>query len=312
METQTKTSGAKDFFINLGAIVALYTLVISLINLLFTIINTAYPQINNYNYFGGSQSISWPVATLVIFFPIFILLMWLLEKEYTIFPEKQSAGIHKWLTYITLFLSGIALAIDLITVLYYFIDGQELTTGFLLKILVVLVVAGCIFTYYISDIRGKLTSKSRMNWRIFAGVIILGSIVWGFSVLGSPRTQRLYKYDEQKINDLQTINSSVSEFYNSKNVLPKTLAEMSSMNYYMVLTDSQNQKPYEYEKTSETTYNLCADFNKDSKDATSPNIYARPIGYPSWTHPAGHYCFNETVIPNQYPNLNGYPKPIPL
>src|SRR3989344_1976499 len=92
MEPQTK-SGAKDFFINFG-----------------------------------STSISWPVATLIIFFPIFIFLMWLLEREYRINPEKQSAGIHKWLTYITLFLAGITIAVDLITVLYFFIDGQELTT----------------------------------------------------------------------------------------------------------------------------------------------------------------------------------------
>jgi len=68
METQTKTSGAKDFFINLGAIVALYTMVVSLVNLLFTIIDISYPKIvDGYNYMG-SQSISWPVATLVIFF----------------------------------------------------------------------------------------------------------------------------------------------------------------------------------------------------------------------------------------------------
>src|SRR3990167_9574947 len=144
MEPQTK-SGARDFFINLGAIVALYTSVVSLLNLLFTIINTAYPQITNgYNYFG-SGSISWPVATLIIFFPIFILLMWLLEKDYRVFPEKQNSGIHRWLTYITLFIAGIAIAVDLITVLYYFLDGQELTTGFVLKVLVLLIVASGIF-----------------------------------------------------------------------------------------------------------------------------------------------------------------------
>ena len=148
METQTKTS-AKDFFINLGAIVALYTTVISLINLLFTVINTAYPKIQNgYNYYG-SQSVSWPVATLIIFFPIFILLMWLLEKDYITSPEKQNSGIHKWLTYITLFISGLIIAGDLITVLYYFIDGQELSAGFLLKVLVLLVIATGIFSYYI-------------------------------------------------------------------------------------------------------------------------------------------------------------------
>ena len=301
METQTKTGGgAKDFFINLGAIVALYTLVVSLLNLLFTIINTIYPQINyGYNYFG-SQSISWPVATLVIFFPIFILLMWLMEKEYRVEPERQNTGIHKWLTYITLFISGLVMAGDLITVLYYFLDGQELTTGFVLKVLVLLVIAGSVFTYYISDIRGKLTSKSRIFWRIFAGVIILGSIVWGFAVLGSPATQRLYKYDEQKVNKLTGINSEIANYYSAKGVLPRTLADITAVSHYLTVTDSQTGKPYEYEKKNDTTYNLCAEFNKASneKDKSKPT-FQYPYGV-SWTHPAGRYCFPQTVNPNVY------------
>src|SRR3989344_503718 len=136
METQAKT-GAKDFFINLGAIVALYTTVVSLVNLLFRAINRAYPQIDH-NYYGffSNDSISWPVAAIIVFFPIFILLMWLLEKDYKVFPDKQYAGFHKWFSYITLFVFGIVLAGDLLTVLYYFIDGRELTTGFFLKVLV--------------------------------------------------------------------------------------------------------------------------------------------------------------------------------
>lgn len=308
--TSSPRASAKDFFINLGAIVALYTGVVSLLNLLFTIINTAYPKITNgYNYFG-SQSISWPVATLIIFFPIFVLLMWLLEREYRTNPEKQSSGVHKWLTYITLFIAGLTIAIDLITVLYYFIDGQELTIGFLLKVLVILIITSSIFIYYISDIRGKLTQRSRMFWRVVAGVIVIGSIVWGFSVLGSPRTQQLLKYDEQKINDLQNLNNQVTSFYSNKGVLPKTVEEIMSYqnNYYPPKVDSQTQKSYEYVKTTDTTYNLCAEFNKATKDNGNmaiPSYY--PYGTTSWTHPAGHYCFAETINPNAYP----YSKPVP-
>ncbi len=300
METQINNSGVKDFFINLGAIVALYTGVVSLLNLLFTAINTAYPKITDgYNYFG-SQSISWPVATLIIFCPIFLLLMWLLEKEYRINPEKQNSGIHRWLTYITLFLAGLTIAIDLIMVLYYFIDGQELTTGFLLKVLVLMIVASSIFIYYISDLRNKLTKRSRIIWRVMAGIIVIGSIVWGFSVLGSPRTQRLIKYDEQKVSALQNIDSQVRNYYSTKGVMPKTIQDLSNGNYYVGQNiDSQNQKPYEYEKTTDTTYNLCAEFNKASSDNDAKTSYMYS-SYRAWTHPAGHYCFQETINPNTY------------
>lgn len=168
-----KQSNAKDFFINLGAIVGLYTVVYSLIDLLFTVINKAYPQITNGYDYVGSQSISRPVAILIIFFPIFILLMWLLEKEYKQFPEKQNMGVHKWLTYVTLFISGLVIAGDLITVLYYFIDGQELTTAFLLKVLVLIVIATGIFTYYLSDARSKLTPTVRNIYRGISFAIVI-------------------------------------------------------------------------------------------------------------------------------------------
>ncbi len=300
---ETKTSNAKDFFINLGAIVALYIGVISLLSLLFTAINVAYPKVTNgYTYFGGSASISWPVATLIIFFPIFLLLMWLLEKEYKTNLEKRNSSIHRWLTYITLFLAGLTVAIDLITVLYYFIDGQELTAGFLMKVAVLLVVASSIFIYFISDLRNKLTEKSRVYWRIFAGLVVISSIVWGFSVLGSPHTQRLYKYDEQKVSDLQSIDYGVTGYYGGSGTLPESIEEISALgNYHLPTFDSQNKKPYEYQKTSEKTYNLCAEFNKDTNSSNvNPILMMNEYGAGSWNHPAGRYCFKKTINPNMY------------
>src|SRR3989344_8467627 len=89
--SQKPRTTPKDFFINLGAIVALYTVVVTLLNLLFTIINVAYPKVTSYySYYPGSQSISFPVATLIIFFPVYILLMWLLERGYFSEPEKKN------------------------------------------------------------------------------------------------------------------------------------------------------------------------------------------------------------------------------
>lgn len=314
--TSSPRANAKDIFINLGAIVALATIVGNLISLLFTIIDKAYPTVTGYNYYG-SYSISWPVATLIIFFPIYILLMWLLEKDYKLQPEKRSFSVRKWLTYITLFFAGLAIAIDLVTVLYCFIDGQELTAGFVMKVLSVLVVALAIFFYYIYDSIGKLNATSRKVWTIAALVIILGSVIWGFSVLGSPRTQQLLRYDEQKVNDLQNMNNQVINYYSGKGVLPKTIQELQNLNYYVAQNvDPQTQKPYEYQKTSDTTYNLCAEFNKASDDKningnmTAPIPIYYPYGGTTWTHPAGHHCFTETINPNAYSFPKGIPAPI--
>ena len=79
---ENKTS-AKDFFLHLGSIVALYTVVISFLNLIFKVINEAFPEIQNYYSWGSGSEISMPVATLIIVFPIFIILSWLVYKIYT-------------------------------------------------------------------------------------------------------------------------------------------------------------------------------------------------------------------------------------
>jgi len=297
-QTRPKTT-AKDFFLNFGAFTLLYVLVGNLIGLLFTVINKAYPKITNGYDYMGSSSISWPVATLVVLLPIFIILMYFLEKEYRVAPEMQNTIIHRGLTYITLFIAGCVIAGDLVTVVYYFIDGQELTTGFLLKVLVLLVIFSCLFIYYISDLRKKLTRNSRIVWRIIAGVIVIGSIIWGFAVLGSPRTQRLIKYDEQKVTALQGINSQINNFYRNKGFLPKNMEEITSNDSYYVsqTNDPQTQEPYEYEKVSDTTYNLCAEFNKESDEKEDKTSY-RYDYYGDWTHSDGRHCFSKNVDPD--------------
>lgn len=300
MNQEIKTS-AKDFFLNLGVIVALYTSSIALLTLVFTVINRAYPKISG--NFNGSESISLPVSILLIFFPIFVFLVWFLEKSYRTEPEKKHLTVKKWLNYLTLFVSGVAMAVDLVMVIFYFIDGQELTTGFVMKILAVFVVTLAIFVYFISDIKEKLNSKSRKIWGAVAVIVVLGSVIWGFSVLGSPRTQRLYKYDNQKVNDLSNINNEISNYYSTKGVLPENLTQLSTGYAFPVLQDMQTQKPYEYEKTGNLTYKLCAEFNfestKEKNGSISYPMYGRD-GFVYWNHQAGRHCFEQTINPNSY------------
>lgn len=298
--TKTKLS-AKDFFLNLGATIALYTSVASLLTLLFTVIDSKFPKITNAYQYYGSSSISWPVAMLVVFFPLTLALMWVIAKEYESNPEGRNKGIHKWLTYLTLFVAGLVIAGDLVSVLYYFLDGQEITTAFLLKVLAILVVLGSIFAYYVSEMRGMLTLSARNAWRIFALVLVVGSILWGFSVLGSPRTQRLYKYDMQKVNDIQNLRGQIDAYYGTNSKLPQSLNDLKEINYGQEIIDTQTNKPYEYTKTGDLNYKLCAVFNKSSKEAEKTVSYAHYAGDVVWTHPEGSHCFDLKINPLMYP-----------
>lgn len=304
MEPQVKTRlSAGDFFLNLGATVSLYVTISSLLRVLFVAIDSKFPKITN-AYYSYSPSISWPVAVLVIFFPIFIALMWVLGKQFESNPEKRSGGIHKWLTFLTLFITGGVLAGDLVAVLYYFIDGREITTAFLLKVLVLLVVTGSVFMYYINDVRGKLTVENRKMWRIYALVIVLVSIVWGFSVLGSPHTQRMYKYDQQKVNDLQILVGNIEAYYATNSKLPADLPTLSSQYFGAEYIDEQTNQSYEYIKKTNLEYSVCAVFNKSSTDAVNSQVYPYYAAQ-NWNHPAGRYCFEQKI------NTLMYPKPMP-
>lgn len=67
-------------------------------------------------------------------------------------PTKRASRPRKWLTYLTLFVAGVALVGDLV-VLVYNVLGGELTVRFILKVLTVAVIGGGIFTFFLSDMR---------------------------------------------------------------------------------------------------------------------------------------------------------------
>jgi len=97
-------------------------------------------------------SIRMAVASLIVAFPIYMWLSQLTLKEVRRDPEKKSSKIRKWLTYITLFIAAGVIIGDLITLIFNLLGG-DLTTRFVLKVVVVLVIAGMIFGYYLWDLR---------------------------------------------------------------------------------------------------------------------------------------------------------------
>ncbi len=298
MEPNTQPrSHAKDVFLNLASMVTLYASAVALLNLLFSVINKAYPQTLGYY---SSPSISLPVATLIIVFPLYILFMWLIEKDLAGSIENRMMGIRKWLIYITLFISGGLIVGDLVTVLYYFLDGQELTTGFLLKILSIIVVAGAVFGYYITDVRNKLTGSMRKATAFVSGIFIIIAIIIGFSVIGSPQSQRLMKYDQQKFSELQMLSGQVRDYYQKTAKLPQTLTELAQGFSYPVATvDPQSGASYVYKVLDAKTFQLCATFNLDADMSVTRATYyysEDPSNTSVWnTYKAGEYCFTQVV-----------------
>lgn len=294
MDQNSNRVSAKDFFLHLGMIVALYTVVISFLNLIFRVIGRAFPDmITNGYYWSQGSEISMPVATLIIVFPIFLVLSKFVYKSYEEMPEKKNLGVRKWLTYITLFIAGIILAGDLVTVLYKFLDGQDITTSFVLKALAVLLVSGAVFGYYLQDIRERISGKARSVWAVATGVIILISIILGFAVIGSPRTQRQLRMDQEIIYSLENVNWQVINYWQVNGMIPETIPSLPEQ--------------IEYKKTDNMTYELCATFNHSNQYrngrgmGSEANFAPKMPGVVDWSHNAGYHCFEMEIDPVVYP-----------
>ena len=297
---------AKDFFLHIAVVALLYIGTVALLNILFRVINVAFPQVTQYGYYG-STSISLPVATLIVAFPLFLFLANVLRKGYAEEPSRKEYPVRKWLIYITLFIAGIVLAGDLVVLIYYFLDGQELTTAFLLKILSVLVVTGAIFGYYIDDLKDRLTGSRRNVWRVIAVGLVVGSIIAGFGVLGTPANQRMLRYDSQKVSALQSVQWQIVNYWQQKGTLPTSLVELQDpISGFIVPMDPQTKKSYEYKKTDTLSFDLCADFNKPAQaqsGSMTRAVYPEPVGKfeDTWQHEAGRKCFSRTIDPELYP-----------
>lgn len=301
----------KDFFIHIGIIATLYASSVGLIALLFQIINVAFPDIlyGGYSGYGDqySEGIRQSVAALIIIFPILILLSWLLERDYVANPEKRELGIKRWLTFLTLFITGAAIATDLVVLIDSFLGG-EISLRFVLKVLVVLFVAGFIFCYYLWDLRRPVGKSARPRiFAIIAGGLTIISIAGGFMVMGSPTTQRLGQFDVAKVNDLQNIQWQIVNYWQQKQILPSGLVELNDpISGFIAPRDRQTDNDYEYRKISNLSFELCAVFNLKNNEGNfrRPNetVMESPKFAPdNWQHDIGRVCFERTIDKELYP-----------
>ncbi|WP_114240811.1 DUF5671 domain-containing protein [Dyella sp. C9] len=143
---------AREAFLYLVLFTTLYLTAYHLGSLLFELINRAFPDAASPYNNGVSRSIRWSVSSVVIAFPVFLLLSVKIGKELAQQPIKRLSAVRRWLTYLTLFVAAVVLICDLITLVDGLLGG-DITTRFVLKVLVVAAIATVVFGYYLWDLR---------------------------------------------------------------------------------------------------------------------------------------------------------------
>lgn len=295
----------KLVFFYILAFASLYVSIVSYLNLLFNYINWKFPD-NALSYSSTSalNGIRLATSILVVVWALYIFTQWLIAKDLKNYKELPERSGHKLLTYLTLLLATVTIAIDLIVFIYNFYSGG-FTTPFLLKVAVILVVAAMVFGYYRWELKQKFDTKSRTK-KIAAWVssaLVVVTIVLGFFIVGSPTKQRDIRFDEQRVTDLQEIQAQVVTYWSKKSVLPETLADLNkSINGYQAPLDPETKAAYNYQKVDKLSFKLCADFKTTAEYNGLVGNKAVPRGYydssaTNWDHKTGETCFTRTLDP---------------
>lgn len=171
-------TAAKDAFFYLVIFSTLATWTIGFGSLAFTLIDhwltdTLSPSNLKYETYGVAGSL----ASIIVAFPIYLLISRAVVRDFRSHPEKAQSPVRKWLTYMALVIAAGCLIGDLITVLAYFLRG-EITSRFLAKAFVVLVLSGGVFLYYYGGLKrseepGVHGRLMRDSW--MAAIATLGS-----------------------------------------------------------------------------------------------------------------------------------------
>ena len=153
-----------------------------------------------------------------------------------------------------------------------------------------------------------------MRWFVY-GVLALGtlSILFGFLAAGSPFAERMRRFDERRIQNLQTLQYEIVNFWQAKEKLPPTIdALRDDIRGFIPPKDPETEEPYEYKITGARQFELCATFKTSNKeDSVLPlrkTAPAFPEGqYPvsvyeeSWLYHPGETCFSRTIDPDRFP-----------
>jgi len=209
--------------------------------------------------------------------------------------------VRKWLTYMALVIAAGCFIGDLVTTLTYFLRG-EITSRFLAKAFVVLVLSGGVFSYYYGGLRKAEGTSApvrliRDTWMAaLSALVVAAMVVWGFSSLGAPKTQRALRADATRVQDLFQLSSQIHGPWSPNSTLdkklPTSLGELTNVRK----SDPSTKAAYEYHAKGGSQYELCMTFSLPSpQDETRPS---------TWYHPAGHYCFSlDAARDVENPNL---------
>ncbi len=341
MNGDTKAK-ALDVFIYLGIGISLVVSVYNLLQILFTAIDRKFVDVLNYSYVDIYNSdVRMAVALLVVMYPLYVLLSWYVAKDIAKFLYKKDLTIRKVMIYATIFVTICSLIGTLVSIIYTYLGG-ELSVRFAYKALSVFVVSLGVFGYYFYSVKRNYAVKSNvpLATTILATVVVVASLVWSISIVGTPSQMRAKRLDSTRLSDISSLQQQILSRFQSTDKLPVTLNELNdAFQGYAVPVDPVTKEVYGYkvleqpvmkfnyttnkkEMATNAVFELCANFETVRNVNNNGNgiknvpvmggLSAVDVSYsvsnyyydgdqtPFWNHEVGETCFKRIISPDMY------------
>ena len=289
---------AREAFLYLVSFIALYVFAFSLGAVFFGLIDYHFSS-SIYRYDPGpSAAQTTALAAVIVAFPLYLFLMRRLAAAVAADPERRQSLIRRWLTYLTLVVGAAIILGDVIALLARLLAGDP-TTGFVLKVIAILVITGPIFGYYLWDMRqaeeevAQSTARAAPVLRglvIGAIVVVIATLGYSVYLVGTPGQQRDVRLDERRIDDLRDISRNIDRFLQLNEAMPESLEDMKGPRFHVnSIEDPETGVFYEYRVIEGTRYELCAVFTTDNTEGRRGE--RRSFSDSVWDHGVGLTCF---------------------
>jgi hypothetical protein len=135
-----------------------------------------------------------------------------------------------------------------------------------------------------------VTLTSRHAVAGFAILLVVAGVAGGLLILGPPGEERINRFDQRRVEDLQRIEEAVNVYRTRHGRLPTSLEELSrEAGIGINARDPGTMEAYEYRPLDERTFEVCAAFERESGQSSA----AFAAGF--WSHGSGRQCFRLLV-----------------
>lgn len=135
--------------------------------------------------------------------------------------------------------------------------------------------------------------------------IAIAAIVVGLYTIGIPSKARLYRIDNERLEDLASIRNVINDYWHEHEELPNSLTALDrppfdDYFYPEFPVDPETGDSYEYKLGEGEAYELCAIFALGSEGNEKAGSFSYGYGFDRrsdmiWDHPAGYHCFSLRV-----------------